>query len=707
MPAPPPPARAPRPTDGPRRPAEGPAGGWGHPAAAPPPPQQPTGQFGAGPRPAAPAGPRRQGTAIQSGPQVRPLPRIPNQVPGQASMPPMPQGRMAGPPPPNPAWPTESPSMPAIPPAAQPPRPPAAEMDPIGLTTEMEPIGAETEKRRRVDHTLARFSKVHDELRAEERERKAKRKRIFPWSKEDDELDRLDELVGMSSPQQPDADPAVSFDQPAPQPTRSKGIRRSALAGKIIAGGVAVLVLASTGVAWGFKAWVDSKQVQVDALDQNSAAIMDRAAQNGDENFLLVGSDTREGAKAEDGVGDARAVEGARADTIMIAHVPANRKRVVVVSFPRDLEVTRPACEGWDAKTSKYTGEQFPAQRNVKINTAYAIGGPKCVTKMVQELSGIAINHFVGIDFNGFKGMVDAVQGVQVCVERPLKDAELGLIVKEPGKEVTLSGDQALNFVRARKVQGDPTSDYGRIIRQQRFLSALLRKAMSNQVLLDPGKLTGFVDAFAKSTFGDNIGSDQMILLGQSMQGLEAGRVTFITVPTVGEANGRGNEVLRDADKNALFEAIRQDTPLPGETPPKPDETATSAPPPAQPIDPKTIKMQVLNGGNATSGIARNTARKLQGFGFEVVSVDNALAQVKQTVVKYGKEKEAAARVVASAIPGAQMQEDPSVAGALMLIIGPEYKGNVVAPNGAGAAPEQPKVPENINTVNAGDVSCA
>jgi LCP family protein required for cell wall assembly len=685
-------------------PTDSPSGGWSQPR--PPMPQPSSGQFATGGRPSAPQG--RQRTATQSGP--RPAPIIPAQLPGQASMPPVPN-RM-GPPPP--AWPGEPPAPPATPDTAPPPpprRPATDDMDPISLTTEMEAIGAETQKRRRVDHTLARFSKVHDELRAEERERKAKRKKLIPWTT-DDELDHLDEIVGLQSPamppsEQPQPPPEVApAEETRQQRKKSVRQRRSTLLAKIFAGGLALLVLALTGVAWGFKTWVDNNTHQVDALDQNSSAILDRAAQNGDENFLLVGSDSRDGAAAEDNVGNADSVPGTRTDTIMVAHVPADRKRVVVVSFPRDLEVNRPACDAWDDKTSKYTGKQAPAANNVKINSIFQVGGPKCVTKTVQQLSGLNINHFVGIDFNGFKEMVDVVDGVQVCVERPLKDSILGTVVKDAGKAVTLKGDQALNFVRARHVQGDPTSDYGRIKRQQRFLSSLLRKAMSNQVLLDPGKLTGFVQAFTKSTFGDNIGVDQLMLLGQSMQGLDAGRVTFITVPTVGEANSRGNEVLRANDNNSLFAAIRKDTPLPGETPaPNTGQTPTSAPPPTEQVDPKTIKLQVLNGGNKTKGIAALTTNKLKSFGFQVVNTDNALETVKQTVVKYGKDKEAAARVLASAIPGAQMLEDPSATGALLLVIGPDFKGDVVAPTGA-AETAQPQLP-NVSTVNAGDVSCA
>jgi LCP family protein required for cell wall assembly len=399
----------------------------------------------------------------------------------------------------------------------------------------------------------------------------------------------------------------------------------------------------------------------------------------------------------------------------MIAHIPKNRERVVVVSFPRDLEVTRPACEGWDPKSGQYTGVQHPAAKYEKLNSAYQVGGPKCVTKLVQELSGLAVNHFVGIDFHGFKDMVEAVEGVEVCVERPMTDETLGMIVPEAGKNVKLTGDQALNFVRARKVDGDITGDYGRIIRQQRFLSSLLRKAMSTEVLLNPGKLTNFVDAFSQSTFGDNIGVDQLFTLGQSMQGVDAGRVTFITIPTVGFMNDRGNEDLRVEDANALFDAIRRDTPLPGETPPKQpaDQQQTQQQQaglkqpdqPAGPVDPKTVKVQVLNGGNETDGIARDTADGLAEFGFDILRVDKSPVNVDKTVIKYSKNFEAQAQTLKLSVPGAELAEDPSMSGAIMLIIGPEFDGEVQSPTGEGEPP--PELPENLSTVNAGDVSCA
>ncbi len=587
------------------------------------------------------------------------------------------------------------------------------------MTTEMDAIGEDVQKRRGIDHTLARFSAVHDEIQAEERQRKAKRRKLMPWRHDDDDMDRLDELVAgqtIAVPQSsgepgelaellppPDADGSTR-----PQEKKTRRRTRSAVAVRVFAATAAILVFVATGIAWGFKSWVDASSQQVDALDPNSDAIQDAAKQRGDENFLLVGSDTRAGAEAEDGVGSEDEIVGARSDTVMVAHIPANRQRAVVVSFPRDLEVTRPACEGWDPKTGDYTGEKKPAAEHVKLNTAYQVGGPKCVTKLVQQLSGLAINHFAGIDFHGFKDMVDAVHGVQVCVEQPLKDSILGTVVPVAGKNVTLSGNQALNFVRARHVQGDLTSDYGRIKRQQRFLSSLLRKAMSSEVLLDPRKLTGFVEAFSKSTFGDNIGIDQMMVLGRSLQGIEAGRVTFITVPTVGEANENGNEDLRVDDTNSLFAAIREDSPLPGEKPEGGTQQVQAGlrAAPSKPLDPKTIKLQVLNGGNPTGGIAGDTADDLAGFGYQIVWVDTAPETVNHTIIKYSKDSEAAARTVKSSVPDSELVEDPSLAGAVQLIIGPGFDRTVVAPGKGGGKAADP-LPKDLSTINGGDVSCA
>ena len=355
---------------------------------------------------------------------------------------------------------------------------------------------------------------------------------------------------------------------------------------RLLAVAMSAVVVMVSGLAWGATSWFQTAVRQIAALDPTSSSIIDPAAQAGDQNFLVVGSDTRVGATPTEDVGDPTDVPGARSDTVMIVHVPADRVGMTAVSFPRDLEIDRPACDRWDSVSGGYTPQTIAPAQHVKLNSAYQVGGPRCVTKVVQQLSGLAVNHFLAVDFSGFKDMVDAVGGVPICVERPLRDGILGTVIPRAGTSV-LSGDQALNFVRARHVVGDPTSDYGRIHRQQLFLSALLRESLSAGTLLDLGKLQALVGAVGRSTYGENIEADQLLSLGQSLSGIDAHRVTFTTVPTTGVANDRGNEVLRAADDRALFDAIIDDRPLPGQ----PGSAPPVAPAPPVPADRVALRL--------------------------------------------------------------------------------------------------------------------
>lgn len=649
------------------------------------------------------------------------------------------------------------------------------------MTSELEPVGELTKQRRKVDETLARFSAAHEEAAELEQRRKERwtpwSKQDKSANKDESEADggcagltrytpsaasqlpgaaaeqptslhkparQLDLPTQLAEPVSPepatsDADETALASEPAEdEPTgeapaedaedaeqltrlqekKARKRLRSAKATRITTMVAAILVFLATGTAWGVKAWVNGQFNWVAALDEDSDAIRNAAGQTGDENFLLVGSDTRAGAAQEENVGDEDSIGGARSDTVMIAHVPANRERVVVVSFPRDLEVQRPDCEQWDSKSGEYGDQAVPRADAVKLNTAYAVGGPRCVTKLVQEISGLKINHFVGVDFNGFKGMVDAMGGVEICSEEPVEDEVLGTVLPNAGV-TRINGDTALNFVRARHVENDPTSDYGRINRQQLFLSALLRQAMSSQVLLDPGKLTGFVEAFSRATYGENIDVDQLLTLGQSLQGLEAGRVTFVTVPTIGEANDAGNEVLRDDDTHALFDAIIDNTPLPGEQQQQPDASAApesvqgatnpqsvAEPRAQQPqddarkIDPKTLRVEVLNGGNPTEGLASRTADALAEQGFQITGTANADGDVDRTLIRHAPDQLAAAHRLASSVPGAHLVEDPSLGKELVLVLGPEFSGQVADPNASE------ELPEDLSTVNATESGC-
>jgi LCP family protein required for cell wall assembly len=443
--------------------------------------------------------------------------------------------------------------------------PSRAELDPLTMTDEMEAIDEATQYRRKIDHTLARFSAAHDEGNAEEAKRRERRDRLSPASLIESTRTALQRVVTPT----PAPEEEVDAEQTRLQEKKARKIERSVRFGRIAAAVVAGLVFLGIGGAWGAQTYFDAKFTQISALDENSSDIQDADAQANDENFLMVGSDTRDGASAEEGVGTADSNPGARSDTVMVAHIPADRQRVVVTSFPRDLEIARPDCQRWDPAQSKTTDEKVAGQKIAKLNTAYAVGGPPCITKVIQQITGLRINHFVGIDFNGFKAMVDAVHGVTIHNEIPIDDTTLGKVLLETG-DVTISGDQALNFVRARHVKGDPTSDYGRIKRQQEFIGALLKKVMSSDVVLDPGKLSDFITAFANATFGDNLGVKQMMTLAQSMKGLDQSKITFLTVPTVGLPNNRGNEVLVRSKAQALFDALRNNTSLPDPNAPIP-----------------------------------------------------------------------------------------------------------------------------------------
>jgi LCP family protein required for cell wall assembly len=446
------------------------------------------------------------------------------------------------------------------------------------MTDQMEAIDDATAVRHKIDNTLARFSAAHDEMNAEEDERKKRRERLAarPAALLEHTRTALQRVVATT----PDPTAAKTEAEKAPQTRlqekKQRRSERSILITRIATAVLAGLILVGTGAAWGTKSWYDSQFNQVAALDENSADIQNAAGQTGDENFLMVGSDTRAGATAEDGVGDATEAPGARSDTIMIAHIPADRQRVVMVSFPRDLEIARPDCNRWDPITSQYSNEKSPAQKIAKLNTAYAVGGPQCVTKVIQQITGMKMTHFVGIDFNGFKEMVDAVQGVTIHTDIPINDTVLGMVIPQAG-DIRITGDQALNFVRARHVKGDLTSDYGRIKRQQEFIGSLLKTVMSKDVMLNAGKITGFVTAFAKATFGDNLGVDQMLTLAQSMRGLNTEKISFLTVPTTGTSNTRGNEVLVPSKATAIFRALIENVALPDDKAPVSTTTATSS----------------------------------------------------------------------------------------------------------------------------------
>src|SRR6202012_6087064 len=325
-----------------------------------------------------------------------------------------------------------------------------------------------------------------------------------------------------------------------------------------------------TGGSWQWSASKNARLNNVNALDQNSSDIRDPGGQYGDEDFLIVGLDSRSGDNANMGAGTTDDADGERSDSVMLVNIPANRKRVVAVSFPRDLAITPFRCEAWNPDTGKYgplydekskTWGSKMVYTETKLNSAFAFGGPKCLVKEIQKLSGLSINRFIAVDFSGFAKMVEALGGVEVCSKTPLHDYELGTVLEHSGRQ-TVDGPTALNYVRARQVTTEFNGDYGRIKRQQLFLSSLLRTVISEDTLFSLSKLNNVVNMFISDTYVDNVQTKDLVQLGQSLQGMAAGHITFVTVPT-GVTDQNGDEPPRTADMKALFAAIINDDPLP------------------------------------------------------------------------------------------------------------------------------------------------
>ena len=510
--------------------------------------------------------------------------------------------------------------------------------------------------------------------------------------------------------EKPDVEP--DDDEPAPKRRRRHGAML--VAGRLVVATIAAAALAMTGGAWQWSTSKNHRMNTVSALDLGSRDIVDPNAQFGDEDFLVVGMDSRAGANGEMGAGGTEDAGGARSDTIMLVNIPANRKRVVAVSFPRDLAITPIQCEAWNPDTGEY-GPLYDSDtkkwgpRNVytetKLNSTFSFGGPKCLVKEIQKLSGLSINRFIAVDFAGFAKMVDALGGVEVCSTTPLKDYELGTVLAHSGRQL-IDSKTALNYVRARNVTTENNGDYGRIKRQQLFLSSLLRSLISKETFFSLSKLNSVVNMFVSNSYVDNVKTKDLVQLGQSVQGMNAGHVSFVTVPT-GITDENGDEPPRTADMRALFSAIIDDEGLPGEN----NMNATSAPPtkslsskapqssqtsqPSQAADPhpenvqamttapQDVTVQVSN-STAKSGLAATASSQLKRHGFRVKSPDDYPNPLKTTKVLFSPGNEQAAATVAASFANSKVERITGTGHVVQVVLGSDFT-SVGTPPPAGS----------------------
>ncbi|MGW1269236.1 LCP family protein [Streptomyces sp. NPDC002491] len=268
------------------------------------------------------------------------------------------------------------------------------------------------------------------------------------------------------------------------------------------------------------------------------------------QNILLIGSDTRSG-DGNEKYGRDSGTE--RSDTTILLHLAAGRRSATAVSLPRDLMVDVPECLRRDGKRAQPTFAMF--------NYAFQSGGSACTIRTVEKLTGVRVDHHVVVDFSGFKDMVDAVDGVQVCLKAPISDKAAKL--RLPAGKVTLNGEQALGYVRARKSLGDG-SDTERMDRQQRFLGALVNKVQSNDVLLNPVKLYPLLDAATSSltTDPDLASLRGLYALVRGLRHIPIENVQFLTVPRESYVHDPNRDQLVRSEAEKLFDRLRTDTPI-------------------------------------------------------------------------------------------------------------------------------------------------
>ncbi|MER7918148.1 MULTISPECIES: LCP family protein [unclassified Streptomyces] len=356
---------------------------------------------------------------------------------------------------------------------------------------------------------------------------------------------------------------AESMPEPIPQPgaqppgrggrgrrrkPRSAG-RKALLATAWTAAGVLVLGGAGAGFLY-FKLNGNLHSVDIDqVLGKNRPTKID----NGSENILVLGSDTRSGSNKKLGGGTDDG--SARSDTAMIVHVYQGHKKASVVSIPRDTLVDRPACT--DTK-----GTTHPAASAVMFNEAYATGGAACAVKSVESLTGIRMDHYLEVDFAGFQRLIDDLGGVPVTTTKAIADPQSHLDLKAGTH--TLDGQQALGLVRTRHGVGDG-SDLGRIQLQQAFVKALLGQVKSVGVFSDPKKLYDLADTATKAVTTDSdLGSvNSLVDFADGLKGIDSRHMTMVTMPVQYDPADPNRVLLEKSKAHLVWDALKNDRPIP------------------------------------------------------------------------------------------------------------------------------------------------
>ena len=324
-----------------------------------------------------------------------------------------------------------------------------------------------------------------------------------------------------------------------PKPPRSGGGHR----GRRVLVGAAILV-----VTWlAFMIWVPfhawGNVARIDANPQGT-----RPAESKGYDYVLVGSDSREGLSAEQqqqlATGSVKDAAGKRTDSIIMVHVPSGDGKPALISIPRDSYLP------------------IPGHGKNKINAAYSLGGPKLLVETLEAVTDVRIDGYVEIGFGGFASVVDSLGGVDICVKRAMDDPMAGINLQAGCQ--TLNGPNALGYVRAR--YSDPLGDIGRVQRQREFLGAIMHKAVTPSTVLVPWRYYAFSTAAgAGLTVGQDTSLRDVTRVLQALRSVSNGEGLSLTVPVSNPAlpTHVGEAVKWDSAKALeLFTAIKNDEPL-------------------------------------------------------------------------------------------------------------------------------------------------
>ena len=423
-----------------------------------------------------------------------------------------------------------------------------------------------------------------------------------------------------------------------------------------IATWLSLVIVVSSLAGWALSSRYAGEMKQVEVFTNLDEDARPKITDTSGMTILAVATDDRSGLTRKEqnelhvGHGDYGAP---RTDTILLVRVSPGDGGVTAVSMPRDSWISIPAYTDAD-------GDEHAATHD-RINTLYQRGGPALMIKTLEQLTNMRIDHYLAVNFAGVLNMVDAVDGVPMCIPKALKDEDSGLDLAA-GNHV-LTGRQALAYVRARHID----SDFGRMERQQEFLSSMAQRATSLGVLLNPLKLNTFLDATMSSiTTDESLNRDALLNLALRLQSMSLSKIRFMTVP-IGDSNAYvdGNSVVLwdEAEARDLFAKLAVD-----------EQVVQEAKPAALSVEPGDIKVTVLNATNIT-GLARKAAGSLAdaGFGFAGEPGNAPTKDAATTVVTYPKAKAEAIRTLAASIPFAEFRETADAKG-ITVLVGKDWK---------------------------------